>query len=72
MVPSAQQDLVKTLMEAGLTDFNFEIKYIKREDVRPVTHLQNRPPMIQKMLHPDELSERSSNEEYDVFEDENN
>lgn len=72
LVASAQQDLAKCLMEAGLTDFNFEIKYIKREDVRPVTHLQNRPPMIQKMLHPDELSERSSNEEYDVFEDENN
>lgn len=64
-------DLYLTLQMNGYSDFAFEVKFIKREDFRPLTHLKTRPPMIQKNLINDELSERSfaSVEEYEVREE---
>ena len=49
------------------------MKFIKREDFRPVTHLKDRPPMIQKSIAADEMDDKSSkSEEYDVYEEDNN
>ena len=68
----ADKQLLEYLKETGYSDFKFEIRYIKREDLRPITHIQNRQPMVQKNLLHDDLSDKSSGgEEYDVFDEEN-
>ena len=48
------------------------MKFIKREDFRPATHLKDRPPMIQKNIIADEMDDKSSNEEYDVYDEDSN
>jgi len=44
---------------------------MKREDYRPITHIKNRPPMMQKSMHFDDISEENNNsdEEYDVLDE---
>ena len=64
---SAVQHLSEYEQETGYTDFNFELRLLHREEVRPITHLKNRPPMLQKSLAVDELDSKSSkSEDYDV------
>ena len=55
--------------DAEYSDFNKDIKFLKREEMRPVVHLTNHPPMSQKSMTADDLEGSSGTDEYDVYEE---
>ena len=66
---SKQQLISKEAENEGYSDFNQDIKFLKREEMRPVVHLTNRPPMSQKSMTNDDLEGSSGTDEYDVYEE---
>ena len=54
---SRNTSLIDYHLDHGYQNFTYQLRGITREYLRPLTHIQNQPPMIQKSLQVDEMAD---------------